>query len=312
MKGLLIRSDKITGKGLRNLASHPTLESLHVSKAADIGEAIGTVVGLPSLRVLQLAEAADLNDQEVRRLIAGLADRKQLKSLSLNDCPRLTNQAYRSLGKLPFLQTLSLGGHDHSLTSDVLQQISELTRLENLSLHLVRLDESDLAHLQSLVELVSLSLSSGQPGASIDVDACQRINRCHSLQTLTIRGLNVTSHGIAALKDLKQLTSLGLATRSATDTELAEIVGTFPNLTSLTLSDTSVTNAGIVHVAKLSQLETLWLNGTNVDGDGLAELEGLGKLRFVTADREQIPAEAERRFRTAHPGASILLTDRLP
>jgi hypothetical protein len=79
------------------------------------------------------------------------------------------------------------------------------------------------------------------------------------------------------LKDLR-LTELWLGGPKITDAGLAQL-REMTGLTTLGLYHARITDAGLVHPERLTGLETLDLSGTQVTDKGLACLRGLSGLR---------------------------------
>ena len=91
------------------------------------------------------------------------------------------------------------------------------------------------------------------------------------VQIVDLRNTQVTDAGLAQLKRLTNLKTLGLSWTQVTDAglvHLEELTG----LESLGLSWTRVTDAGLVHLKELPNLDTLWLKNTRVTDAGLVHL----------------------------------------
>ena len=107
------------------------------------------------------------------------------------------------------------------------------------------------------------------------------------LHTLGLLGTGVTDAGLAHLRDLPNLADLALNLTSVSDAGLAHLRG-LPSLTVLNLDETRVTDAGLEHLTGLRRLKHLRLSGTNVTDRGLERLRELSALQMVLLDRTAV------------------------
>jgi mono/diheme cytochrome c family protein len=85
---------------------------------------------------------------------------------------------------------------------------------------------------------------------------------------------------LALLKDMPNLTELGLGNTAVTDASLAHLKAC-TNLSRLQLQNTKITDAGLENLKGMQKLVSLNLYGTAVTDKGLEHLKGLKKLRSL-------------------------------
>ncbi len=105
------------------------------------------------------------------------------------------------------------------------------------------------------------------------------------LESLDVRGANVTDAGMASLRRLTRLRSLYLADGPITDAALVHLEA-LTGLEILSLNRTPVTDAGLVHLKGLARLRMLELASTQVGDAGLASLEGHSRAIAATSNSD--------------------------
>lgn len=147
---------------------------------------------------------------------------------------------------------------------------------------------------------------------SLFVDASPRIsgrglrhlNKCTSLQLLTLGMTNVDDAGLAELGTLPELDHLTLTGTKVTDAGLKKLAR-FPKLHELWLDGTQVGDAGLVELKDVRSLEYLWLDGSKVTDSGLPHLAPLVKLKELHLERTKVTAEGVRKLQAALPKCKI-------
>jgi hypothetical protein len=91
----------------------------------------------------------------------------------------------------------------------------------------------------------------------------------------------ITDHGLAHLRDLKQLQSLHIRGLLVTDAGLDSLSG-LSNLHNLVLSRTRVQGSGLASLKSLPKLGYLSLDGSTVTPQGLSHLSGLPQLGLLS------------------------------
>ena len=121
---------------------------------------------------------------------------------------------------------------------------SKEARVVKVNLARTKAGNDDLAQLESLPELRSLSLSS----------------------------TSVTDAGLKQLRSLAKLQSLRLAATSITDDGLSQ-VGAMSTLQELDLAGTPISDAGLARLKNLQKLRQIYITSTRVTAKGVAEFQ---------------------------------------
>jgi hypothetical protein len=119
-----------------------------------------------------------------------------------------------------------------------------------------------------------------------DVELAQ-VAQFDRLESLDVRGANMTDAGMASLERLTRLRFLYLNDRPITDDMLVHLEA-LTGLEILSLNRTPVTDAGLVHLKGLARLRTLELTSTEVGDAGLASLKGLVSLGSLWLNRTKV------------------------
>jgi hypothetical protein len=103
-----------------------------------------------------------------------------------------------------------------------------------------------------------------------------------SIEQLGLEGDGVTDADVLRLRELLNLTHLGLAETRVTVRGLA-ILGELPNLSWLRIREsTRIDDSALIQVARSPRLEELYIDETAVTDAGLAQLIGLTKLQRLS------------------------------
>lgn len=111
------------------------------------------------------------------------------------------------------------------------------------------------------------------------------------LESLNLRGTEVTDAGLANLSGLVNLRSLNLWSTAVSDAGLAHLRGA-TRLQSLVLAHTKVTDAGLAQLQRCTQLESLDLSGLAISGSSLVHFRGMSRLRSLDLAMTQVPDAA--------------------
>ncbi len=159
-------------------------------------------------------------------------------------------------------------------TDGSLQDLKQLTYLEQLDLRDAYGREPALSELKGLTQLRSLAVYD-----IIREDGMRSLNDLTSLEFLAIADVDV---GVRInLQNLKQLKGLNLRGTGAFDTDVASIKH-LTQLEWINLSDTRIADDGLEQLKELPQLKALFLDRAWVHDDGLAHLKGLTKLESLS------------------------------
>ena len=198
LKDLDLIECNIDGDSLQHLQCHPTIESLSISRRGLEGESLHVLRTMPFLKTLRVNYGRERN--------------------------RKWQPILTPLGELTNLTRLSIRGEGIDLKQ--LRVLSKLTNLEHLEVdEELILDDEAFGHLAKLTSLTSLRI-----GASVVTDAgLKQISALSKLEYLTISCL-ATDGGLSALKPLKTLRMLQMASPSTTDEGLNNLSEKMPSL----------------------------------------------------------------------------------
>jgi Leucine-rich repeat (LRR) protein len=250
IKGIVIKSEKVSDQVTLAWKDHATLESLSLDSPNLGDKCLEPIVDIPLLNKLQITDAK-LTDLGVQTLIRGLAGHGKLTWLSFRSCPNLTNDAFQEIGELDELENLFVT-NNAKIDGKVLAQIGQLRELTGLGLSGMSIEVSNLEHLEGL-----------------------------------------------------KLTRLDLYDAQLSSEAVEKLVALFPDLTSL--GGSKFTDADMVHIGKLTRLKSLNLMGSQVGDEGLAKLDGLTELTYVSGNKDTISDYGKRQFERTHPKAKIFL-----
>ncbi len=228
------------------------------------------------VRTLNLANNANLTDEELARHIAELEDPFDLRELYL-DNTRVTDAGLAHLRGLTNLQRLSLEGT--RITKAGLAHLHEVTSLRRLYLWDTHANGFD-AGLPCIREQ-TIYVSGEDVTDEEFARHIAELEAPRDFRELTLRNTSVTNVGLASLHGLTNLQKVTLEGYKVTDACLASL-GVLTNLKRLLLQDTSVTDAGLAHLPKMSRLHRLqlWAQHNNeLTEAGIAHLGDLPTLR---------------------------------
>lgn len=304
-------TEGLTPQGLAHLGQMSRLERLCVSRDSDApllgDEVIRHVADLRSLRELTIIECG------VTGVGAKLLEQMtQLRSLSLSQEGRLTDEALKSIGTMTELTSLSLNSYVGTERLGWMRfsasGIRELRGLRNLrSLHLV--GQEVPADSLDFPELTSLSLGH----AAVDDSVAVQVSKLRALRSLELVYCHIGDTGLEAIASLPDLRRLDLSSNSVSDAGIEHFAGhkhlehislraegvsdrslehiaRIPSLTRLDLYGSgrpgvspgrNFSPAGLAHLKRLPSLESLWLTNFQLDG-GYTVLSDLQQLREIT------------------------------
>ncbi len=166
-----------------------------------------------------------------------------------------------------------------NITDADLAHLDNLTRLESLSLTGLTISDAGLASLLGLENLKQLSLND----VALTETGFVHLESLPALESLSLGRIVLTEAEVVRLKRFKSLTHLKLGDslyRPAAQLQDDWLihVNDLPGLTSLTLLNTGVTSRGIASL-KLPSVQTMMLDGAKFD---VVDLRGCPKLQTLT------------------------------
>lgn len=305
--------DVVTDEILEKLVDLPELRELHLEVSKHLTEAglrhLGRMSTLQKLSLYNInTEGAALGDQAIRGMI-GL---DSLRELSIGECGT-TDAGAKLLEQLPQLKSLSLR-QEGKLTDEALQSIGKLTRLESLALDSyvaterfgrMQFSAEGVRHLGGLTNLRALRLFGHEVPADmmhfpnlttvalghpmVGDDVAKKLSEHRSLTAVELTYCGITDQGLGDLASLPNLQQLDLSSQRLTDAALEPFRG-HPQLTHLSLRAGGVTDRTLQQIAKIETLRRLDLNGSgqpgfssgrNFTSTGLASLARLPQLRTL-------------------------------
>ncbi len=91
VRGIRVRSNKITDRGIAALKDHTSLEFLLIGSKQVTDDCLDSVLAMPSLRRIEIRDTP-LSDDGVRQLVEKLEKQKRITRLRLFDCPNVTEE----------------------------------------------------------------------------------------------------------------------------------------------------------------------------------------------------------------------------
>ena len=249
---------QLTDAGFRKIKALTNLTDLDISFGSITDAGIAEVGALKKLTNLRIA----YNDNFTGTGLAGLTKLKNLRSLRIHVCRRLSDDGMRVIGGLSSLTSLDAGLPEGVTDSGwgALPRLKELTHV-SLSIN-PRITAGGLSQLARLRNLTSLSLGGPEPienALSKDVDGGLKVlSECQGLTKLRLASRCLTDDDLKQLSKLEYLTELGLERcYSITDAGLAELAN-FANLHSLRLDNCDrITDAGFNEISRIKKLKYL-------------------------------------------------------
>lgn len=194
--------------------------------------------------------------------------------------------------------------------------LPKFEHVETLLINNCQYGNGALANIAKMKSLTTLSMNGGvlrEPNCDTGLAA---IKEMHQLTSLSLEGANVTPAGLAHIATMVWLESLNVARTRFNDDNL-KILAPLVNLKELNISFTTVSDNGFEYLLPFHELETLKIATVPIRGEGLKELGRLGafpKLRnlvmFGNAHLELTAYEGVYSFRKSleslDVGAAVL------
>lgn len=285
-------------------------------------DSLQTIAQIKSLEQLELL-THDRKSDALKDLASACAALPNLKHW-----PRLHHLSKEDLSLIvahPAIERLSIGELDPSLDPKSLEQLVKLTRLRELSLSGMEVDDPWLEQISALKSLESLELfdtavaghgfrafqdhanlqrvyvfvrGSDETDGEFDLTALADTN----LKDLRLGG---AFHGksLSSLSKLKKLEELSLDGDflGFSDDSLAQSLAQLPNLRSLSMTDNCfITDTGALELSKLETLQTLSVSGF-VTEQGIEALSQIPSLKLLSVASSQVSSD----FRQEIPRTTV-------
>jgi hypothetical protein len=282
-----VLTKELTPEGLAQLGRMSRLEKLTVSIQAEgplLGDdVVRNIVGVGSLRELSIIECGltDAGAKLLRQL-------PQLRSLSLRQEGRLTDESLQSISKLNELESLSLDSYVGierlgwmRFSAAGIRELRGLKNLKSLRLvgHEVPADAIDFPQLTAL----------GLGHASIGDDVAKQIERLRELRSLELTYSRIGDDGLKAIAALPELRRFSFSGTTISDAGI-EHLSHHPRLEHIKLRASGLTDRSLEHLSQIKTLTRLDLYGSgqpgvapgrNFTAAGLTRLKNLPNLRTL-------------------------------
>jgi Leucine-rich repeat (LRR) protein len=281
-----LTDSRVEDQDLALLKGLDQLRILDLTGSQVSGQGLAYLQGLSQLREVRLSgKSGDIGPIMLRGLSG-------LRKLEFTADQSLTGAGLEQLANLTGLEELHLDVCP--LTDEALASLRHLTALKVLNLGSTRLTGAGLKHLAGLTHLESLHLS----GTEVDDAGLEHLKGLRSLRKLDVGFTRVQGAGLEHLKNLPLLEELHLNGSRVTDATLKHLHG-LTSLRRLWLSDTAVGDAGLEHVASLKHLQFLTLEADRpesgrITGTGLEHLTGLKDLEVLNLNNQPVETQGLR------------------
>ena len=281
LQTLSLHGDEITDVGLAKLPTLANIRSIHISGTQGTGAILQKVTS-DKLNDFQSSHFRDDQFQllqpfaetlETLRISGDLTDDglkqitklRELKTISINDCPDLTDQGFQVLGKLPMLKSIDLtGSNAGDLTIDA---ISDNNWLRELRLGSRFLTDRGIMRLSQITGISQLSIV----GDDIPITDKSFVHfwRMKNLYSIVLSAPNITGEAIGPMAECPKLDQVTLSGESVNDTGV-ESISRLQHLRSATIggrtdkATTNVTSSGLQKLAALPSGVRLTLRRSNL------------------------------------------------
>lgn len=197
---------------------------------------------------------------------------------SFRDQPQLFWTPLSTLTNLRRLNLSTIRDTPEGLrVGNALQSIAKLRNLECLNLDRTEVDDSDIAHLNSLPSLRSLSVT----GAPITDTGVKSICKLDQLESLRLRGTLVTNGSISHVVKLSKLLSLDISYTDI-DADTCSKLGACQQLESLDLSGTRANDSTVASICELQKLKELSLEGLKISDVSIKAVSKMSSVEYLS------------------------------
>jgi len=233
--------------------------------AARPGTAMRAVNSIGAIHELDISET-EIGDAD----IGVLRPNETLDTINANNS-NLTAGGLALLERFPKLRDLNLG----NLPLKTLNGLPRFTQLESLNLTRTGLRDEDLVHVGPLTSLKTLILSAN-PIRGTGLENLRSLSR---LEEIFLDQDTITDVGLMHLPALPRLRALNLQYNAGIKGAGLAAVGWVVSLEELWAIDTNVDGESLANLVKLERLKIISMPGTKVGGGGFAALAGLPALK---------------------------------
>ena len=273
-----------TDAGFKDLGQLASLRWLRIRTGRIWGPGLAELAHLPRLERLCIWGSSEIADQHIRYL-EGLT---QLQSLTLwgTGMDRLTDSSLVSIGKLRNLEELHFLRTSPQFTPAGVARLKDLKNLKIVDfaqawsgLEGMRDGDEVARQLAALSGLESIKGVSYLSAEGVKTFATFRNLRCLDIGLKDRRQGYQGPTGLSHLRGLNSLEELSLTGEEALSEADLACLESLRGLKVLSIMGPQVTDRGLASINKLERLERLDLTGTTVTRSGLNRLSGLKNLR---------------------------------
>jgi internalin A len=335
----LVQTEKVTGKGVKELATLPNLRMLVASFVTLDESAFEALGGAKTLEFLALHYVNGMNDEGVRHL-ANLPDLNVLKLDSGYVGNKLTTKGIKAIAdvrvpaKFEFksdlidddlLEVLVAKGwlygptppgvpdkkpatpeevkridlYNSKVTDRGMRSVLNCTNVTHVHLRKTGVTDETLRKLSGFKQLEYLALDETKVTAA-GLDAVSGL----PLKYLSLVKCELSEDAFKAFARMTALEQLWLSGTKMKAEWLKHISG-LPKLKELYLSSADFDDTAVKYVTPLPDLETLMLNNTKLGDAGFQELLRLPKLRNLWVDDTKVSKEVYQKAKKEHPKISL-------
>ncbi len=282
----------LTDAGLKQVAQVSNLRWLRIRTGRIYGSGLAELANLPRLERLCIWGSSPISDRHIKYL-EGLT---QLKSLTLwgGTCNSLTDATLASIAKLKNLEELYFIRTSPRFTVGWVARLMDLKNLKKLDFAQIWVGPAGAYYGDELVRQLSAlpNLESIKGLSYLSAEGMKIPARFRNLKCLDValkdRGQGYSGPtGLPHLAGLGSLEELHISSGDSLSDEDLACLEPLGRLRNLFISGSSLTDRGMMSISKLGQLESLILSG-NVTTSGLNQLSGLTNLN--TLDVKVYPA----------------------
>jgi internalin A len=332
-------TNKVTAAGIRELASLPKLQSLHLQLFTLKGSPFDAFAGSSTLQSLDLEHLDGLSDEDAKHL-AKLPNLSELKLGSGPGESKLTAAGIKAIvdGRLPpkfqfdpklidddVLTSLVAKGWLYGPTPPGVVEKRPATagEVKIIALDGSRVTDKGLRSVLDCANTASLHLRR----TGVTDETLERMAGFKKLEYLSLERTKVTAAGLNAVSALPirhlsmegcvlsqdhfkafgKMAALEVLWLSETEMEpdWLKHIAKLPKLRELNLRQAAFDNSAASHVAKMPSLRTLTLNGTDLGDKGFQEVLKLPKLELLWVDRTKVSKAVYQKAKKEHPNISL-------
>lgn len=227
-----------------------------------------------------MASYTQITDEALRHI----GQLKELESLDIDGCARVTSDGFKYIGDLPKLRCLH-AKHIPALDDHAAPYFSRMKKLERVLLESSGIGDATLKAIENL-PIAEIRLADCN---NVTDKGLESIAKLPDTYVIEVGSKLVTDAGFARLANrFDNIIRIRLdGCTKLSDKTAALIVRRYPHLVELQLSGTGITAAAIKEIAKLPELDELRLASLDLKDDDLLPLLNMPKLEVLdlTDDR---------------------------